>query len=98
MPIKYRYTKAGAITNGEISTTKDEIDHHETVQIILKEIANKEGERIVVAMMSTNVEGQQVGVYHVDPDAAEQSTLRTIEQIDICADGETWNTVSLLKP
>jgi hypothetical protein len=98
MSIKYKYIKAGTVTNGEISSLKAETDHHEIVQTVLKEIANKEGERIVTAMMSTYIEGQQVGVNHFDPGGAEPSTLRTIEKIEICSDGETWNTVSLIEP
>ena len=98
MSIKYKYIKAGTVSNGEISSLKDEKDHHEIVKTVLQEIANKEGERIVVAMMSTYIEGLQVGVNHFDPDGAEPSTLSTIEKIEICSDGETWNTASLINP
>ncbi len=95
MSIKYKYIKSGTVSNGEISSLKDETDDYKIIKTVLKEIANKEGEQIVFAMMSTYIDGQQVGVKHFNPDGVEPSTLRTIEQIEICSDGENWNTVPL---
>ncbi|SFL49928.1 hypothetical protein [Azotobacter beijerinckii] len=96
MNIKYKYAKANSEVSGELSIPGNDAGHHDVVKAALTEIASKEGERIVVAMMSPYVEGLQVGVNHFDPVGVEPSEQRTIESIQICEDGENWNSVVVI--
>ncbi len=98
MTIKYKYVKAGHEFDGELPPLPNLTGHHEVVKAVLSEIATREGERIVVAMMSTYVEGQQVGIDHFDPAGVKPSEQRTIECIQISDDGMSWNNVALVKP
>lgn len=97
MSIKYQYVKAGREITGELPVPEKKLSHHEVVKTVLTEIANKEGERIIVSMMSSYVEGLSVGVDHFDPEGKEPSDQHTIESIKICEDGMHWNSIALIK-
>lgn len=98
MNIKYKYLKEKSEITGELSALGRVADHHEVVKAVLTEIANREGERIIVAMMSPYVEGLQLGVIHFDPEGKERSDQHTIQSIQICEDGIRWNSIALIKP
>lgn len=97
MNIKYKYTKANFENIGELSIKSSDSGHQELIKAVLTEIATKENERIVVAIMSTDIEGLQIGVNHFDPIETQPSQQRTIESIQICEDGKNWNNVSIIK-
>lgn len=94
MTIKYRYSQEGEAHEGEMQRTTHMAGSHEVVRVV-QQTANDTGEIVRFSML--NPTGTAVvGSDHAEPKGVDNTGLRTVETVDISADGgESWHSIHI---
>lgn len=93
MNIKYRYTQANAVHEGELQRTTGVADPHDVVIAVVQHVANITRETVWFSMLDptgTTV----VGTNHAEPEGVQNTGLRTVKTVDISENGgDSWNSI-----
>ena len=98
MEIEYKFVRLDVVEHATVDVPDDAI-HQVKVKAVMQEIANKTGERVCWAIVSSAAPYIRMGTEFIDPagtdlDGVEPAIICSVEEVSIYENG-TWNAIAV---